>query len=243
MTYLPVSVAVTPSLVATTREPVAIEVVLATQFVDRAVEGMVELVVPPGWSVTPPRRPYRIAREAPVEFTAIVTPPADAVPDLYFVAARIRCDDQTVEDVATIALRCGGGLSGVLPVPGAVPDQATVVRGSTADTGRPTGLTVTQSTTDLRLPPAGRGSLAVTLTNDTGAEIRGEAQLVSPWGSWEWLPEAVTGFTVPAAATRQLDFPVVIPDDAQPGHAWALVKVMWFGRVQYAPTVRLEVTA
>ncbi|MFD2355794.1 hypothetical protein ACFSTC_50755 [Nonomuraea ferruginea] len=39
-----------------------------------------------------------------------------------------------------------------------------------------------------------------------------------------------------------MTFPVEVPPDATAGHFWALPKVMWFGRCQYAATVRLEVT-
>jgi hypothetical protein len=35
--------------------------------------------------------------------------------------------------------------------------------------------------------------------------------------------------------------PVQAPADASAAHAWVLPKVMWFGRAQYAPTVRLEI--
>jgi hypothetical protein len=34
-----------------------------------------------------------------------------------------------------------------------------------------------------------------------------------------------------------------VPAGAGPGHAWALPKVKWFGRAQYAPAAHLKVTA
>ena len=40
-----------------------------------------------------------------------------------------------------------------------------------------------------------------------------------------------------------VDFAVAAPESMDPGAYWALAKVMWFGRCQYAPTVALVVEA
>jgi hypothetical protein len=108
-------------------------------------------------------------------------------------------------------------------------------------TGRETGLVVDVTDREVVVSPGARATIAVTLTNLTRDEVRGEAQLVSPWGTWDVIPQSLTAFGLPARARTIVDFPVVVPPDAEPGHAWAMVKVMWFGRCQYAPTIRLVI--
>ncbi|MEQ7127783.1 NEW3 domain-containing protein, partial [Actinopolymorpha sp. B11F2] len=107
--------------------------------------------------------------------------------------------------------------------------------------GRETGLVVDVVDREVVVSPGARATIAVTLTNQTRDEIRGEVQLVSPWGTWHAIPQSLTGFSLPARARTIVDFPVVVPPDAELGHAWAMAKVMWFGRCQYAPTVRFVI--
>ena len=49
------------------------------------------------------------------------------------------------------------------------------------------------------------------------------------------------GFAAPAGGTTTVEIEVAPPADTDAGHAWLMAKVMWFGRAQYAETVRLEV--
>ncbi|GIG57932.1 alpha-mannosidase [Longispora fulva] len=232
--YAPVTVTVSPGILRTAGEPFDVEVVLANQLQDTAVDGVTVLRVPEGWSVSPERRVHRLPADGYTRFTATVTPAA--CPDgLYFVAA----GTDGTEDVVTVAI---GDLPGVLPTPAEVPvEDWTAAQGTKAATSRDTGLAVSAPSSHLVLRPGGTGTLAVTLTNTTRDEIHGEAQLVSPWGTWELFPAVVTGFGVAAGETRVVEFPVAVPRDFEPGHAWAMVKVMWFGRCQYAPTVKVEV--
>ncbi|MEV4105068.1 NEW3 domain-containing protein [Nonomuraea sp. NPDC049649] len=233
--YLPVSVTVTPGLV-TPGGPFEVEVVVASHLTDAAHEGVVELLVPEGWEALPTRRPFRVEPGGHLRFPVTVTPAPGR--GLYFVTARTGVGGQMIEDVATVAL----GDAPEVPVPGPVPDPADAVRGTTATEARPTGLTATTLTGTFTLHPGDRTTLTVRLTNTTQGEIRGEAQLAAPWGTWDLLPDVIRGFTVPAGGTRDVTFPVEAPEDASSGHFWALPKVMWFGRCQYAATVRLEVT-
>lgn len=234
--YLPVSVTIGPGLV-TPDGPFEVEVVVASQLTDTAHEGVVELIAPDGWTVRPSRRPFRVEPGGHVRFRAGVTP-AGTGDGLYFVTARTGVGGQVIEDVTTVAI----GDPPELPVPGPAPAPADAVGGTTATRARPTGLEVATVTDALTLRPGERAALTVRLTNTTRGEIRGEAQLASPWGTWELLPAVVQGFAVPAGETCEVAFPVEVPPDALPGHAWALPKVMWFGRCQYAAAVRLEVT-
>ncbi|MFC5815573.1 glycoside hydrolase family 38 C-terminal domain-containing protein [Nonomuraea harbinensis] len=233
--YLPVSVTLTPGLV-TPDGPFELDVVVSSQLTDAAHEGVVELHVPDGWTVLPARRPFRVEPGGHVRLPATVTPAPGR--GLHFVSARTGVGGQVIEDVVTVAL----GDAPELPVPGPAPAPVDAVRGTTADEARPTGLSVTTLADALTLRPGDRAALTVRLANGTHGEIRGEAQLAAPWGTWELLPSVIRGFTVAAGGTCDVTFPVEVPPDATAGHFWALPKVMWFGRCQYAATVRLEVT-
>ncbi|MDH6124989.1 NEW3 domain-containing protein [Kitasatospora sp. GP82] len=238
MGYLPVSIGLSPGLLRTDGESVEVSVVLASQLRDAAVEGAVSVLAPQGWTVSTGRRPYRLEAGGHLRFPVTLRPPADTAPGLYFVAARVEHAGQCVEDVATIAV---GALPSVLPVPGAVPEDWAAAQGTKAAAGRDTGLSVDVVSSSLRLAPGGRADLGVVLANRTRGEIRGELQLVSPWGTWEAIAAPVRGFVLPAGAEQTVAFEVAVPRDADAGAYWALAKVMWFGRCQYAPTVEVVV--
>jgi hypothetical protein len=80
------------------------------------------------------------------------------------------------------------------------------------------------------------------VANTTASQIRGEAQLVSPFGTWAALPRWTCGFSAEPGAVQTLSFPVQVPASARPGqHWWALVKVMYFGRLRYSEPVAVTV--
>ncbi|MEU7094046.1 NEW3 domain-containing protein [Kitasatospora aureofaciens] len=238
--YLPVSVGASPGLLRTAGEAVTFSVALSSQLRDAAVEGTAVVLPPEGWTTGLGSRPYRLEPGGHLRFAVTLTPPADAESGLHFAAVRIEHDGQQIEDVVTIAV---GDLPELLPVPGDTPEDWTAAQGTKAVTARDTGLSVDVTAESLHLAPGGRTSLGLTLTNRTRGEIRGELQLVSPWGTWEAVADPVRGFTVPAGASVTVDFAVAAPESMDPGAYWALAKVMWFGRCQYAPTVALVVEA
>ncbi|MFI5646088.1 NEW3 domain-containing protein [Kitasatospora sp. NPDC051705] len=238
--YLPVSVGASPGLLRTAGEPVTLSVALASQLRDTAVEGTAVVLPPEGWTAAPGSRPYRLEPGGHLRFPVTLTPPAGARPGLHFAAVRIDHDGQQIEDVVTIAV---GELPALLPAAGESPEDWTAAQGTKALTGRDTGLDVDAPNRTVRVAPGGRATLGVTLTNRTCGEIRGELQLVSPWGTWEAIAEPVRGFTVPAGSSVTVDYTISAPESLAPGSSWALAKVMWFGRCQYAPTVALEVRA
>ncbi|WP_242454483.1 NEW3 domain-containing protein [Bailinhaonella thermotolerans] len=237
--YLPVSVAASPGLLRTSGEPVEVSVVLASHLRDAPVEGAAEVVVPEGWTASLTRRPYRLEAGGHLRFPVTVTPPAGAEPGMYFVAARIEHAGQVIEDVVTVV---AGDLPELLPAPGETPEDWVAAQGSKEAAGRDTGLSVGVTESALRVEPGGRAVLGLTLENRTRGEIRGELQVVSPWGTWEMIADPVRGFALPAGAARAVEFEVRVPRDTDPGSYWALAKVMWFGRCQYAPVVELVVT-
>ncbi|MEV6976895.1 NEW3 domain-containing protein [Kitasatospora sp. NPDC093806] len=236
--YLPVSVGASPGLLRTAGEAVTFSVALSSQLQDAAVEGTAVVLPPEGWTADLTARPYRLPAAGHLRFPVTLTPPADAAPGLYFAAVRLTHDGQAVEDVVTIAV---GELPDLLPVPGEAPADWTAAQGTKSAEGRDTGLSVVSLTDTVRLSPGSRNALSLRLTNRTRGEIRGELQLVSPWGTWEAVPAPVRGFTVPAGATSIEDFTLTAPETMDPGAYWALAKVMWFGRCQYAPTVAVVI--
>ncbi|MFE7589638.1 NEW3 domain-containing protein [Kitasatospora sp. NPDC057512] len=238
--YLPVSVGASPGLLRTAGEPVTLSVALSSQLRDAAVEGTAVVLPPEGWTTSLGSRPYRLAPDGHLRFPVTLTPPADSEPGLHFAAVRIEHDGQQIEDVVTIAV---GDLPDLLPVPGDTPEDWTIAQGTKATGGRDTGLDVAVSTETLHVVPGSRTALSLTLTNRTRGEIRGELQLVSPWGTWDVIADPVRGFTVPAGSSSVVEFAVSVAESTDPGSYWALAKVMWFGRCQYAPTVALVVEA
>jgi hypothetical protein len=90
--------------------------------------------------------------------------------------------------------------------------------------------------------PGGAGTIEVLVRNRTGSAIRGEAQLISPHGSWQRATPWTLGFALAAGAEDTLRFELAMPASARPGEQWwAIVKVMYFGRVLYTEPVEVRV--
>jgi alpha-mannosidase len=112
-------------------------------------------------------------------------------------------------------------------------------RGARAITAE-AGLDITPR--QLELAPGDAGAFEVTLDSHAASGIRGEVQLISPAGSWEFVPEWTAGFAVAAGESVTLSFPVTAPADARPGQRWwVLAKVMYFGRVRYSEAAEVAV--
>ena len=95
----------------------------------------------------------------------------------------------------------------------------------------------------LAVRPGSRAAITVRLVNRTASVIRGEAQLISPFGTWEAAGPWTLGFAVAASGETLLRYPLAIPASARPGSRWwALAKVMYFGRVRYTECVDVRVT-
>lgn len=251
MGFLPISLSASPTVARTLSKPFEISTVVASQYSDVAAEVVLTLELPAGW--TADYTEFRVTLEPSgyARHQFIVTPAEDCEPGQYFVAARVLTETdelaggagvQAVEDVVTVFVGESPALTAALGF-GLAPAEPPRDEVGTAEgeAGRATGLTVTPSTQDLRLTPGSQATFELTFANDTFSEIRTELQLASPYGTWSWLPEPVRSVVVPARSTVVVPVPVHAPADATPAHAWVLPKVMWFGRAQYAPTVRLEI--
>ncbi len=257
MGFLPVSVALTPGLVRTDAgHRFEVSWVVASQYVDASVEVTSVLDLPRGWTATAGTTgATTVAAGGYVRFRSWVDVPADTEPGQYAVAAQVTpaagalaggAGAPVVEDVTTVFVGDSEVLSAALGF--GLPTTADLARNVQAgavstDRARPTGLDVEMDRTTLTVAPGGSERLVVRLHNRTRSVIRAEVQLASPWGSWDWVADAVRGVEVEALGTTEVPVDVAPPPDAAPGHSWLMAKVMWFGRAQYAETVRLEVRA
>jgi alpha-mannosidase len=101
-------------------------------------------------------------------------------------------------------------------------------------------LSVISPTVSLR--PGSAGSFEAIVRNRTRSAVRGEAQLISPHGSWQRATPWSRAFALAAGAEDTLRFALGAPATARPGEQWwAIVKVMYFGRVLYSEPVEVTV--
>jgi hypothetical protein len=203
--------------------------------------GLVVLDVPPGLVVEPAGPDTPLCYEldgggfASWDLTARVLP--GTPPGRYYVAARILDDlGQSLEDAALVTVGEPAAPPLDLPLDELLPLLEADGQAAAAEIG-------------LRLLPAamtigaGRaGELSVQVTNRTAAPIRGECQLISPLGTWQLLGPWTRGFAAQPGELVTLCYSVRLPASARPGsHWWALAKVMYFGRIAYSETARIEV--
>jgi alpha-mannosidase len=225
--YLPVGVHVSPALVRLPG-PALVQVTVACSAEPAA--GVVELDVPPGLSVDAPPLTYDLAPGGHAAFSLTVTA---AAPGTHFLAARVRdALGQIFEDVVTVVSDVSGDSADSLDSGGSGP------------VGEP--LAVTLRPDAVALPPGGRDDLVLRLRNFADSAVRGEAQLLSPYGTWGadvHITPWTRGFAVAPGGTADLRYTVGVRPAARPGgHWWALVKVAYFGRLHYTPAVPIEVT-
>ncbi|MEV4165254.1 glycoside hydrolase family 38 C-terminal domain-containing protein [Nonomuraea dietziae] len=212
MGYLPVAVHLSPSQVRLAGPGDSADVTLTVACSTRPASGKVELLLPPGLTVDAPSLDYQLAPGDHASYTLRVSG-ADGVRHL---AARIDDDlGQTVEDTVAVIV---GDASADLPV------KADVEPG------------------EVRLRPGESGELVLRLECLIQGEVRGEAQLLSPYGTWDLASPWTQGFAVGPDAPVILRYPVGAPESARPGsHWWALVKVACFGHLHYTRAIPIEI--
>jgi alpha-mannosidase len=151
-----------------------------------------------------------------------------------FVTARISDPaGQVIEDAVLVAS------GGDVPAAGLDPAAAWAA-------GTPAVLAeaeIALSPARLDLAPGQPGHLEVAVDSRAASAIRGEIQLISPAGSWEFIPEWTTGFAVAAGDRAVLRFAVTAPATARRGARWwVLAKVMYFGRARYSEPAEVVVS-
>jgi alpha-mannosidase len=143
---------------------------------------------------------------------------------------------QLIEDSALLAI-------GQPPPPGRdLPASRLLAMQEAADTALAGEAELSVVSPAVALRPGGTGAVEAVLRNRTGSAIRGEAQLISPHGSWPRVGPWASGFAVPAGAERTLRFHVSASAAARSGEQWwAIVKVMYFGRSLYSEPVEVTI--
>ncbi len=196
--------------------------------------GAVELDVPPGLEATPggPLR-YDLPALGHAHWDLAVRGAAGAAPGHYFLAARIRDQlGQVLEDVTAVML---GGPP--LPDPG-LPLDALLPALRADEQAIAAEVQVTVLTPEIRVRPGGAGELAVRVANRAASPVRGEAQLISPYGSWPALHPWTRGFSVSPGKEVTLRYHVGVPITTRHGTRWwTMVKLMYFGRLHYTSSV------
>jgi alpha-mannosidase len=202
--------------------------------------GEVTLVVPDGLAAVADA-PLRYQLE-PNGFASweVTVNAADGTPDgRYFLTARISDGlGQALEDTALVTVGEAGA-----PDPDQDPMEMffrlqadTMALASEAD--------LEVLTPAVRLAPGESGELTVRVASRLASELRGEAQLISPVGTWQETTPWIAPVTVAPGGEETVRFAVTVPATAAPGwESWLLVKLMYFGRVRYSAAVPLTVAA
>ena len=195
--------------------------------------GTVELVAPGEVTVTASRDlRYDLAPGGYAAWGLTVRVPPGTAPGRYFVGARIRDDlGHLIEDTVMVAVGERRWPDPALPAEDALELMQADYASGAAEAD------VAVLTPGLRLAPGSDGELQVRVTSGLASELRGEAQLVSPFGSWEMLGPWTQGFSVAPGASTVLRFAVHVPVTARHAQWWALVKVMYYGRVRYTEAI------
>jgi hypothetical protein len=211
--------------------------------------GVVDLDVPAGLAATPdaPLR-YDLPALGHAHWDLAVRGAAGAPPGHYFLAARIGDElGQILEDATAVTL--GGP-----PGPGAAMPRDFEAGDAQAGDARPRDvllaaleadlqavaaeLEVSMLTPEVRVRPGGTGELAVRVANRAASPVRGEAQLISPFGSWRAVHPWTRGFSVSPGKVVTLRYHVRVPITARRGTQWwTMVKLMYFGRLRYTSSV------
>jgi alpha-mannosidase len=155
----------------------------------------------------------------------------------YFIGARIADETgQVLEDTVLVTVGEPGGPSAELPPEELFFRLQSDVQALSAEAS------LEVLTPELRLAPGEAGQLVARVTSGLGSELRGEAQLISPFGSWEAAGPRAMPVVVRPGGTATAGFGVRVPATATPGwQSWLLVKFMYFGRVRYSHAVPLLV--
>jgi alpha-mannosidase len=220
------------------------------------------VIVPSGWQASPSDHGYTLKPGAHDEFESTIVPAGGAKAGRYFVAARITDDSgQRHEDVVTIDLGSEtDGASATGPGDGSrtlarsierairtagigsAPDPSAGWFDGLADDVEVGGELVAElQTSDVRLKAGESAELRVKIRNAAAGEVRGEAQVISPHETWPAITPWTQGFVVGPGKETVVTFAIEPPYDFSGGTYWALVKVMYFGRLLYTDSIPIEV--
>jgi alpha-mannosidase len=237
---LPVAVHFSPTRVALAEPGEAGLLTLTVGCGPEPTSGTVGLVVPDGITVSAGQDlRYELTPGGYAAWDLTVRAAPGTVPGRYFAAARIRDEHgHVIEDTAMVAVG-----ERRWPDPALPPEETLELMLADSSAGA-AEVELAVLTPELRTAPGGRGELLVSVTSRVASEVHGEAQLVSPFGTWEVLSPLAQSFSATPQEPAVLRFGITVPATARPGSRWwALVKVMYFGRVRYTPAVPVQIIA
>ena len=232
---LPVAVHLSPERVALNEQTPAVTTRLTVACGPAGATGEVDLAVPDELEVQLDGGPLRYqlgaGQFAAWELTVRARPGTPA--GRYFLAARITDPaGQQIEEIAMVAV-------GEKRWPARDLDAEDAMERMLADYAAAAAeVELSMETADAELRPGETGEVVVAVTSHLASELRGEAQLVSPFGTWEILGPSTQAVVLAPSQTARLRFQVTVPATARPGsHWWVLVKLMYYGRVWYTPSI------
>jgi hypothetical protein len=230
---LPVAVHFSPVRVALAEPDETVALTLTVGCGAEPASGVVELITPAEVIVaTEADLRYQLAPGGYAAWDLAVRVPPGTAAGRYFVAARIRDDlGHLVEDTALVAVGEHRWPDPDLPPEETIELMQADYRTAAAE------VDVAVLTPELRLTPGGQGELLVRVTSGLASELHGEAQLVSPFGTWEMLGPPAQGFSIAPETSTVLRFVASVPVTARHAQWWALVKVMYYGRVRYTDAI------
>ncbi len=246
---LPVAVHLSPTRLALNADAASDAVRLTVACGPAGATGEAELIIPAELEVTGADGPlpydgadgrlrYDLGPGAHAAWDLTVRARPGVADGRYFLAARIVSESGfTIEDAAMVAVGEKHWPDRDLP-----PEEAMerMLADYTASAGE---VELDLLTSSVELAPGEHGVLAVRLTSHLASELRGEIQLVSPWGSWELTGSTIQPVTLAPGASTDLRYLLQAPATARPGaHWWALVKLMYFGRVWYTDSAPITIT-
>jgi alpha-mannosidase len=242
---LPVAVHVSPTRVALTDPGDTATLTLTVGCGAEPASGTVDLVVPDGITVTAAQDPhaasldYELAPGGYAAWDLTVRAAPETAQGRYFAAACIRDEfGHLIEDTAMVAVG-----ERRWPDPHLPPEETLELLQADYRAGAGE-VELDVLTPELRPVPGGQDELRVRVTNRLASELHGEAQLVSPFGTWQMLGPWIQGFGADPHDSVILRFTVKTPATERPGARWwALVKVMYFGRVRYTEAIPVIVGA
>jgi len=237
---LPVAVHFSATRVALTEPGEAGLLTLTVGCGPEPASGTVELVVPDGITLTAAQDlRYELTPGGYAAWDLTVRAAPQTGPGRYFAAARIRDEHgQVIEDTAMIAVG-----ERRWPDPELPPEEALELMLAEASAAA-AEVELAVLTPELRAAPGGQGELLVSVTSRLASHVHGEAQLVSPFGTWAMLSPSAQSFSAGPGEPAILRFGFTVPATARAGATWwALVKVMYFGRVRYSPAIPVTIVA
>ncbi|HET6500633.1 MAG TPA: glycoside hydrolase family 38 C-terminal domain-containing protein [Amycolatopsis sp.] len=242
---VPVAVHFSPTRVTLGTDAMEENVTLTVASGPAGGRGTVELVVPEGldskvagFAGSPAVLSYDLEPNGYAAWDVAVRAHAGTADGRYFVTARITDDlGQVLEDVVLVTIGEAGG-----PDPDLEPEELFFrLQSDVMALADEVHLEVLPAS--LQLAPGAAGTLEVRIASRLASQLRGEAQLVSPVGTWQGTGPWTQPVTVSPGGEATVRFDVTVPATATPGwESWLLVKLMYFGRVRYSEAVRLTVS-